>query len=380
METAQSYVSGLISDLGQQTFTRNMALTPMQWKKQLISNSENVMSSFAKLQASISPNGFDKMAMERRAAEIATNLADLIAAARNAAAIRNGEEDVDLLDGAKRLADAVRELLASSKDLADHPDDQNAVVRWEKAQSGLQAATAFLQTASRGLIADEASQKLLAESAKGVKAALEDLIAAAHVKADSDPTMKAGVDVSAKSAINISEKLGHEVNALAPAIMSTAIRMIVEGSVNSVQSEISKILESARFDGELDVNLAMAAKAVSDALAQLLASTKIAEAKDTSPDFASAAKDILDETARLMAARTVEQISSSKKVILQASSKLVTAAKQTAETSNEEGRLRLHTCARAVAEAAKRLIEASDLASGKFGQSIFTIFSCYVMG
>jgi hypothetical protein len=70
-------------------------------------------------------------------------------------------------------------------------------------------------------------------------------------------------------------------------------------------------------------------KAVSDALSQLLASTKIAEAKESGPDFAPAAKEILDETARLMAAQgNPSQINSSIKVIVGATTRLVSAAKQ----------------------------------------------------
>eukprot|EP01119_Soliformovum_irregulare_P011517 TRINITY_DN2899_c0_g1_i3.p1 TRINITY_DN2899_c0_g1~~TRINITY_DN2899_c0_g1_i3.p1 ORF type:complete len:2521 (-),score=930.00 TRINITY_DN2899_c0_g1_i3:18-7580(-) len=365
IESAQAYVAETIAGMGAQTFSRNMALTPQQWKKQLISNSENVSASYIKLLSSLPPNAFDKLGMDKNAAAIAMSLQELITAARNAAAGKNGEEDVDLLEGAKRLADAVKEMLASSKELAEHPNDHNAMIRWEKAQANFQAANAYLHSASRGIIADESSQKLLAESAKGVKSALEDLLAAAYAKATQRPELQLEqyLDAYSVTAREQTDKLTHEVNALAPAIMNISVRKLIEDSATSVESQLSNILYGAQYDSETDLDLAFAAKAVSDALAQLLASTKIAEAKDTSPDFASAAKDILDETARLMAAKNAEQVNESKKIILQASSKLVNAAKQAAETSDEDVRMRLHTCARAVAEAAKKLIQASELAT-----------------
>lgn len=84
--SAQAYVGAILNDLangGQ--FQRNTQLTGQQWRQQVISNSQALLSSVNKLLGANTPNGFDRAQMEARAAEIAANLAQLVSAARNAA-------------------------------------------------------------------------------------------------------------------------------------------------------------------------------------------------------------------------------------------------------------------------------------------------------
>jgi hypothetical protein len=108
---------------------RNTALTPQQWRKQLMSNTDAVLSSvgmmlllhicmivtctdsslfLAKFAGALPPNMLDRTMMDQKAAEIAANLAQLVSAARNAALKKDGSEDVDLLMGAKQVADAIK--------------------------------------------------------------------------------------------------------------------------------------------------------------------------------------------------------------------------------------------------------------------------------
>lgn len=148
-----------------------------------ISNTEVLMGSVAKLTASSSGGKFDKSLLDGKAAEIASNLAQLIAAAKNAAVKKNGEDDADLLDGARRVAEAIRDLLAASKDLGDKPDDPKAYEKFTFAQKALSAAVSYMNSASRGILADTSSQKLLMESAKSVLDATFDLVNAAKDKA-----------------------------------------------------------------------------------------------------------------------------------------------------------------------------------------------------
>ena len=83
---AQSYVGSLINDLRSGNgFARNAQLTAQQWRNQLVRNADAVLSSCGKLSAVMPPNRFDKNGVDAKAAEIATNLAQLISAARNAA-------------------------------------------------------------------------------------------------------------------------------------------------------------------------------------------------------------------------------------------------------------------------------------------------------
>jgi len=96
-----SYVANLIGNMGQgqQVFVRNTALSPSEWRSQMIANVDSLQSSVA----SLTGKQHDKFLMDNKAAEIASHLAALISAARNAAFKPNGDEDLDLLDGAKRV-------------------------------------------------------------------------------------------------------------------------------------------------------------------------------------------------------------------------------------------------------------------------------------
>ncbi len=79
-----------------------MNMSVQQWRSQLVSNTNAVMSSVGKLQAALPPNALDKAALDNKAAEIAANLAQLISAARNAAFKNNGDEDSNLLAGGEK--------------------------------------------------------------------------------------------------------------------------------------------------------------------------------------------------------------------------------------------------------------------------------------
>lgn len=59
------------------------------------------------MSAYLPPNLLDRAGLDAKAAEIATNLAQLIIAARNATN-KNGEEDEDLLKGVKQMTDAIK--------------------------------------------------------------------------------------------------------------------------------------------------------------------------------------------------------------------------------------------------------------------------------
>lgn len=275
---------------------------------------------------------------------------------------------MDLLDGAKRVADAIKDLLSATRDLSDNPNDPLLQERFSLAQQALHSAVNYMEGASKGVLADEASKKLLIESSKAVAAALQDLLNLAKNRSSqtNDPNVKTDIANASKKAGEAVKKLVNEVTTLAPVILNEEIRKQIQESAQTLETASNYLLKSLQFDDEDDPSLAMAAKAVSDAIAQLLASTKIAEPKTTGPDFASAAKLILDETARLMANMDdPSKINESSKLIVSASTKLVGAAKSVAETSDEATRERLLKCAKAVAEATRRLVGAATTAATK---------------
>ena len=244
---AQQYVGSLITDLNSgNPFARNAQLTAQQWRNQLISNTTALVSSVGKLSAAMPPNTFDKSGMDSKAAEIATNLAQLISAARNAAYKANGEEDPDLLNGAKMVADAIKELLAATKDLADHPNDPRAIERFNQAKRALQAATGFLNAANKNNLADEPSQKLIMQSAKNVAEATDELLNLARNNNQGNNA----VLVSADQAKRVDEELQAQVGALAASILDSNSQKQLQVACQALDNAIGRLLGTAQSSGK----------------------------------------------------------------------------------------------------------------------------------
>src|SRR5690242_8744193 len=95
-----------------------------------------------------------------------------------------------------------------------------------------------------------------------------------------------------------SDQLVSEVQVMAPAILNDAVRKQIENSALALESAATLLQQVANWEDDDDPNLALAAKGVSDAIQQLLATTRIAEAEQHGPDLGPAAQEILDETAK----------------------------------------------------------------------------------
>eukprot|EP01114_Cavostelium_apophysatum_P007404 TRINITY_DN194_c0_g1_i3.p1 TRINITY_DN194_c0_g1~~TRINITY_DN194_c0_g1_i3.p1 ORF type:complete len:2578 (-),score=946.84 TRINITY_DN194_c0_g1_i3:69-7802(-) len=360
--TSSSFIATMISDLSsKQPIARNTALTPEQWRRQLASNAETLMASVAKLNATSMGGKFDRALLDGKAAEIAANLAQLVSSAKNAAILRNGQEDPDLMDGAKRVAEAIRDLLSASKDLAEHPDDPKAMDRFQAAQRALNAANAYLASASKGVLSDGPSQKLLLESAKNVLACAFDLANVASAKAqDVDPTTRDQINSAADKTKSAADQLNNEVASLAPSILHTGVKNQVADTARQLEVATKKLQGTLRDD---DPDVLLACKAVADAIGQLLATAELAEAKDDTPDFSKVAKDILDEAARLMNAQNPAQINQGTKALVTASTKMVQAVKQAASLSDDQTRDRLLDGAKGVALSTQKLVQAAGQAA-----------------
>lgn len=193
------------------------------------------------------------------------------------------------------------ELLSASKDLADHPDDPKVMERYLIAQKNFQAASGYIQGVSQGVLSDNPSQKFILESGKYVASTIQDFLSISQQIANQnkDPKLKQEIE---KTRI-LSEQFGTEITAFAPAILVPGVRKKVEESSKGIESSCNNICSTAKVLNNPNHPLTQASKLVSTAIEQLLVASHLAEITHNQPNFSDTAKELLDETARLMAAR-----------------------------------------------------------------------------
>ena len=111
-------------------------LTPEQWRQKL----QEAMLATGKTMEEVLKNAQkgNKSALNAQAKGIFQNVQDLIRAAQMAGL--GGEDDVSLLEGARLMCEAVKNLLRCAKDLAENPNDPAAQARLAEAARVLQAA------------------------------------------------------------------------------------------------------------------------------------------------------------------------------------------------------------------------------------------------
>ena len=109
----------------------------------------------------------------------------------------------------------------------------------------------------------------------------------------------------------------------------------------ALQNAINKLLGIASTTGDA-TGLDLAAKNISDAIAQMLSASKLAEPMNKLPDFSMAAKEVLDECQKLMNAfGNPGQNNQSTKLIAAGSAKIAQGARDAALVVDEESRERL---------------------------------------
>ena len=159
-------------------------------------------------------NGLPRSELNKHAGGLATNLANLISAAKLAAAANGG--DVSLLDGAKAVSDALKELMNAAGELADNPSALSKA-RLLEAAASLQATSAALNATAQGKYADEDSKNLLLASAAAVAAATRDLMdTSAAATASADPGTRNAQAEGARRVDFGSAKVNSTAEAIAP--------------------------------------------------------------------------------------------------------------------------------------------------------------------
>ena len=128
-----------------------------------------------------------------------------------------------MLNGAKRVADSIRDLLSAARDLAEHPNDPKYIERFLAAQRALQAATSYLLAANKNNLADDPSQELLLMSAKNIAAAVEELLSTARNKNENNAGVMQWVDLSKRADEELQGKRNRKIYIVLCSIYSTSI-------------------------------------------------------------------------------------------------------------------------------------------------------------
>jgi talin len=205
-------------------------------------------------------------------AEAAANqLKALVDAAKLAALSTN---DQALLDAGKRVAEAVARMLEASRDVSGDPNSLDAKRALQEAIASLKGASGYLQGAVNGMLTDPASEQLLLESAKQVADAIKRLAGNANRYGNEvdDPEVRKELAMLAKRAAGAGQNVQDSAKMLAPLIVDpTAKQQLLQaGKVASADCELLLKAASAKLPASEMQRLADAARAVNEALAQML--------------------------------------------------------------------------------------------------------------
>lgn len=358
---------------------QSSSLTPIQWKNQLQNNASSLAAAAGKLvDVMNAPGALDRNQMNNYAREIAMACGNMLSSAKNAS-VGLPDDDMPLFDGARAVAEAIKNILQASKELAQDPDNPEKQKALADAAQQLKAAGQFLDAATRDALADEGAKKLLLESAKQLASATQALCAQSEKAAEGlSPAQKSKLLQATRGAGDAGKTAAAVANALAPVIVDPECKQELQTTASGLKRATAALLAAAK-EGNVPFNemnsLNDAAKRVNDAIAQLLNASDAAESKTGQQKaFAEAANDILHGTAQLLGAKgkpnVIKDVAQN---VLTASGKLIGATKILATDAPDEAtRNRLLAMAKKVAEATKALMsEANNSASNPNDEAAF---------
>eukprot|EP01087_Luapelamoeba_hula_P023545 TRINITY_DN867_c0_g1_i1.p1 TRINITY_DN867_c0_g1~~TRINITY_DN867_c0_g1_i1.p1 ORF type:complete len:2538 (-),score=652.11 TRINITY_DN867_c0_g1_i1:59-7672(-) len=312
-------------------------------------------------------NGASRADLDKHSPAIALNLAQLIGAAKLAAAAAGG--DVSLLDGAKAVSEAMRKLMTAAGNMADNPSPQNRAALAEAAAL-LQATSAALNATATGSLADEASKNLLMESAKAVAAAARDLVnTSQNATAQSDPQTKQKQVEGAQRVDFGGRKVEYTAAAVSPVIVDAGCQKFMTDAAR-VLGDACGFLVSSTQGGIRDPgaknDLNRAAKSVNDALKQLIDSTQCVSSRyDASREaMAAAAFQLQDAVAKVMSsAGNAQQIMTASVAVRDGSASLINAAKLVSNDADANEKQRLLKAMMALTNNTKGMLGSAQLSA-----------------
>jgi talin len=346
--------------------TTNSLMSPQQLKEQVNAHGNAIQTSADELlqQGLVDPNDLNKAAMLNAAKKLMGAVMQMGASAKMAAA--SGKEvDENLLNSAKAVSDAIQRLLNASDQLMQNPHNPGFRDAMQASRDDVLHAGHYLNAAVKGEMTDVASQELLLACSRALAAAVADMVTSTQ---DSAKTLKDGQQM--KSLLNASKSLkkdgeaaANAATALAPAVVSSDARRVVDQLGQSLDQELNRLLAEAKrtglSQGQLD-NLLASAKDVSDAIAALMAAANNAQQNSKFVDadeFDSANNMLVASLAKMksdMADR--KNVVDQTKTIALSSNKLIAASKAVSQAQDNATAQRLLAASKACAEAVTELV------------------------
>jgi talin len=354
--------------------TTNTLMTPQQLKEQVNSHGNAIQLSAEELlqQGLVDPNDLNKAQMLNSAKKLMAAVMQMGASAKMAAA--SGKEvDENLLNSAKAVSDAIQRLLNASDQLMGNPHNPGFRDAMQEARDDVLHAGHYLNAAVKGEMTDVASQELLLACSRALAAAVGDMVAQTQ---DSAKTLKDGNQM--KSLLNASKSLkkdgeaaANAATALAPAVVSSEARHVVDQLGQSLDQELNRLLAEAKrtglSQGQLD-HLLASAKDVSDAIAALMAAASNAQQNSKYVDadeFDSANSMLLASISRMKADMTDKKnVVDQTKSIALSSNKLIGASKAVSQSQDKATQDRLLSASKACAEAVTELVNQAKATAG----------------
>jgi hypothetical protein len=141
----------------------------------------------------------------------------------------------NLIEAAKKVCQAMKDLIGNADALAVNPTDEQAKLAVQKAAQLFKVAKVQLQVAPTGKLLDRPSQQLLASTASALAFSVDDLLKAAE--GNDDPIVKASLTKAAETADEVVAAISY----YAPLLLHPDYKNAVSDPIKMLQTQLHMI-------------------------------------------------------------------------------------------------------------------------------------------
>jgi len=341
-------------------------LTDEQWQEQLQRANKETADSLGQLMSAAfqDPNNFNRGQLDEAARMLGNELNKLTKVAKGASVGKDNVTQAAILDGARRAAEAVAEILELSEKIQNNPYDDKSKEQLRVAERAFREAQMLLQNAQLGRINDSAAEELIGESAKALCKNIDDVVSCsiAAVKTLNDGQKMRDIHGASKQVLAAKEALASTVETLAGSVLDPATKKHIVDSTNSLAGLVAGLCSSVKDSGASPnylQSIGAAAKNVNDSINQLVGSLDCAEEKgfEEMLDFNGPADRVATAIGEMrLAGNDKQKLMDAVKMIALATNELVAASKMVAD-SDPESRDRILNTANATADNVTRMVD-----------------------
>lgn len=296
LDKARRNLEKMINEFGQNAMVSNLTPGMQSFREEVLAQAAKMLAALQEMDGAFPPGqAIGRQAMHQAAYNLVQHAEQMLLAAQTA--MRSGEDpDGWLGDAARRVADALKDLLQASKDLSLDPNNVQKRERYNDAKTGLEAALANLQAISRGIYDGDAG-KLIGDLTKAVDADVEMFIDGAKAK---------GVGGPQQDALRLAkDHLKDIIKATANTASDPTVKKFILDAIDDVKRANADLMGVSA-----DPELQSLGKTVQDTLDMLLASAHLPStlAERDQAEFNSAAQALRRDCAQLMGSKGNAQL------------------------------------------------------------------------